>query len=354
MQNSVSADGDLDWCRDAVGDVSRTFALTVDVLDDPMDDHITVGYLLCRVADTIEDANHVPASTQASLLRTFDAVLDTADGTTMRTFSEEAQEWIPGPSGRSDDWRVVASAPTIASTFSSFSSSTRRAIRTPVREMVTGMADFADRHAHRPGIRIQTPAELERYCHVAAGTVGTLITNLLDGDRVPDERSKTMAETAEGFGRLLQLVNIAKDVRADYLEEDNVYLPADWLTEEDVDQDAVLESENEDSVSRVIERVVDTARGYLDDGQAYLEAMPLHSGNTLAAWTVPYLLSVGTLRELERRPEDALTEGGVKVSREEVFSVLETTATMSREEIPTLREAIRRQPLHESSTSQSD
>ena len=349
MEDSVSSNGsesDLNWCRDAVGDVSRTFALTVDVLENPMADHITVGYLLCRIADTIEDADHIPARTQSSLLRTLDAVLDGADQTAMRTFSEDVERWMPTPSSRNDDWHVVGAAPTIAATFTSFSASTRRAIRTPVREMVTGMADFADRNAHRPGIRIQTKAELEQYCHVAAGTVGTLITNLLDGDDVPVERSRTMAETAEGFGRLLQLVNIAKDVRADFVEENNVYLPAEWLAEEGVDQDAVLEPENADDVSRVIRRVVDLATEYLDDGQEYLTAMPLHSGNTLAAWAVPYLLSVGTLRELERRPDDALTEGGVKISREEVFSVLDVTTSMSRDEIPNLRDAIRRQPFH--------
>lgn len=351
MENSLTtgrSERDLNWCREAVGDVSRTFALTVDVLEEPMDDQIAVGYLLCRVADTIEDANHIPASTQASLLRTLDAVLDVADQTTMQIFSEDVEQWMPSPPRSNDDWRVVNAAPTIAATFASFSSSTRRAIRTPVREMVTGMADFAERNAHRPGIRIQTRAELEQYCHVAAGTVGTLITNLLDNGDVPSERSRTMDETAEGFGRLLQLVNIAKDVRADYVEEDNVYLPAEWLNEEGVDQDAVLEPANADGVARVIERVVDMARDYLDDGQEYLGAMPLHSGNTLAAWTVPYLLSVGTLRELERRPKDALTEGGVKISREEVFAVLEETASMSREDIPELRNAIRQEPFHES------
>ena len=67
---------DLDWCHEAVQGVSRTFALTIDVLDEPMSTHICLGYLLCRVADTIEDANHIPPEPQADLLRTYDAALD--------------------------------------------------------------------------------------------------------------------------------------------------------------------------------------------------------------------------------------------------------------------------------------
>jgi farnesyl-diphosphate farnesyltransferase len=53
--------GEVDeaWCYEAVQGVSRTFALTVDVLEEPMSTHICLGYLLCRVADTVEDAGHL-------------------------------------------------------------------------------------------------------------------------------------------------------------------------------------------------------------------------------------------------------------------------------------------------------
>ncbi|MGM0398041.1 MAG: phytoene/squalene synthase family protein [Halobacteriota archaeon] len=346
-QSITLADPDLAYCHEAIRGVSRTFALTVDQLDAPMDDYISVGYLLCRVADTIEDASHIPTETQRSLLRRFDAALDPTDETTIRAFDEAVDEWLPPEGERNDDWRVVSRTPTVFATFASFEASTQAAIRPSVREMVVGMETFLERYADRPGIRIQQYAELERYSHFVAGTVGTLITNLLGGAAVAPDRLRTMERTAEGFGRLLQLVNIAKDVGADAVAEDNVYLPAEWLHEEGVDPDEILDPSNEEGVGRVIERVVGRARGYLDDGLAYLEAMPLRSGNTLAAWAVPYLLAVGTLRELERRPRDALTSTGVKITRNEVFAVLEAASSMRREDIASLQATISREPLHE-------
>ena len=75
--------------------------------------------------------------------------------------------------------------------------------------------------------------------------------------------------------------------------------------------------------------------------------MPLTAGNTVAAWLVPYLLGVGTLREVERRPADALTETGVKVSRPEVFAVIDAARTAGRDSIGELRERIAREPYHE-------
>ena len=338
---------DLDYCHRAIGGVSRTFSLTVEALEDPMDDYISVGYLLCRVADTVEDAEHIPTDRQQALLRTFDDVLDPTDSTGMVTFRREVDEWLPPEADRNDDWTVVAEAPTIFATFESFSESTRSAIRPPVREMISGMETFLGRYADEPGIRIQTYTELERYSHYVAGTVGTLITNLLTDEDLSAERRRVMNRTAEGFGRLLQLVNIAKDVGADAIEEDNVYLPSAWLAEHDVRQSEIRSPENEEAVGRVVSRLVDHARGYLDNGLRYLEAMPLRSGNTLSAWAVPYLLAVGTLRELEARPRDAITVDGVKVSRKEVFALLEIAGTMSRDDVADLRRTISHTPLHE-------
>jgi len=68
----VDHEADVEWCHETVQGVSRTFALTIDVLDDPMSTHICLGYLLCRVADTIEDAGHIPPEPQAELLRLYD------------------------------------------------------------------------------------------------------------------------------------------------------------------------------------------------------------------------------------------------------------------------------------------
>jgi farnesyl-diphosphate farnesyltransferase len=44
------------WCRATLPTVSRTFALNIRLLSGSMRDAVRIAYLLCRVADTIEDA----------------------------------------------------------------------------------------------------------------------------------------------------------------------------------------------------------------------------------------------------------------------------------------------------------
>jgi farnesyl-diphosphate farnesyltransferase len=340
-------EADLDWCHEAVRGVSRTFALTVDVLEEPMSSYICLGYLVCRVADTVEDAEHVPPAEQARLLDRYDAVLDPEDPTTATDFRGDVAEWLPAEDARSDDWETVAEVERVVGTFEALPDDVRRAITPPARELVCGMAEFVRRYADEGGLRIDDQSELEEYCYYAAGTVGNLITNLLTRGDVDEERAELLYETAEDFGLLLQLVNVAKDVHSDYTEENNVYLPASWLAEEDVGQDTVTDPENSSAVGRVVGRTAEFARTFLDDAETYLEHVPLVEGNTLEAWAIPFLLAVGTLRELSASPERAVDGRGVKVSREEVFAVVAAMSENDRESLPEFREAIASHPFHQ-------
>lgn len=330
------------WCHDTVQDVSRTFALTIDALEEPMATRICVGYLLCRVADTIEDATEIPPGEQAELLRTYDRVLDPDADATAADFQAAVEPVLPAE--RDADWTVVAETPRVLAAFESLDADARDAIRPTVREMATGMAAFVERYQDDGGLRIQSVEELEEYCWYVAGTVGELVTELLADDASRSEAS-TMREHAQSFALLLQLVNVAKDVRPDYREENNVYLPAEWLDDADVDPEGVADPENADGVGSVVERVVGRARGYADGAQRWLEAMPTTRGNTVAAWTVPYLLAVGTMRELRERPGDVV-EGDVKVSRAEVHAVIaQVTGDFDRSRLDALRERIAARPL---------
>jgi farnesyl-diphosphate farnesyltransferase len=341
-------DADLAWCHEAVQGVSRTFALTVDVLDEPMSSYICIGYLVCRIADTVEDAGHIPPAEQAQILRLYDAALDPDDDTDIEEFVAAIEPYVPEE--RTEDWDVVVNATRVVRTFEALPADVREAVTPPARELVQGMAMFVERYADTDGLRIQSREELEEYCYYAAGTVGNLITNLVTRGDIDNERRNRLYDTAEEFGLLLQLVNIAKDVHSDYEDENNVYLPADWLADEGVPQDEVIAPEHEPRAANVVARTARHARSFLDDAQTYLETVPLTDGNTTAAWGIPYLLAVGTLRELLAHPEDALSDRGVKVSRQEVFAVVSTMTDGSRDSLGELRESIQQTPYHRAQT----
>jgi farnesyl-diphosphate farnesyltransferase len=187
--------------------------------------------------------------------------------------------------------------------------------------MIDGMIAFVERYAEEGGLRIETVNELEEYCWYVAGTVGQLVTSLLVRE-APSDVESTLYETADSFGLLLQLVNIAKDVRSDYREENNIYVPETLLAQHGLSQSDFGESLTGEQFAPVVTALVRRADEYAADVREWLGTMPLARGNTVGAWGIPFLLAIGTIRELEARPEDVIERGGVKVDRSEVVTLV--------------------------------
>ncbi len=336
-------DDDLRWCHETVQDVSRTFALTVSELESPMTDYIGVGYLLCRIADTIEDASHVRSAEKDRLLRRYHESLDPNHGRTAAAFRDEAESWVPG---RPDaDWQLVKQTPRVVRSFLAFDEPAREAMRPSILEMIEGMRLFVNRYDTEGGIRIQTLAELKEYSWYVAGTVGTLATELL----VPvasDGQAEKMRESAEAYAHLLQIVNIATDANQDYRTENNVYVPADLLAEYGLEAADLGDPSRANDLAPVIRELGTIAEGYANAARSWLEAMPNALGATRAAVAIPFLLAIATIRELKARPEDVVLEGGVKIDREEVYEVVSRFHS-GDPSIDTLRRTIRQRPLHE-------
>ncbi|MFC7059472.1 phytoene/squalene synthase family protein [Halovenus salina] len=318
---SIPAEPDFDWCYEIVGDVSRTFALTISELDEPLAREICVGYLLCRVADTIEDSDTIPPAEQARLLDQYRSAFETGDPERLDQFMHGVEEWIPD--APSADWHVVAETPRLFRTYRALPESSQAEIAPAVTEMVDGMGLFIDRYATEGGLRIQTVDELEEYCWYVAGTVGHLVTGLVARD-APERTRERLYDVAPSFGLLLQLVNVAKDVAVDYEEENNVYVPDELLERHGLHPEDMRTGD--EAFVPVIEALVARAEGYTEDARTWLETMPGSRGNVLSAWAIPYLLAVATIRELRARPEDVMLDGDVKVSRSEVYALVETFA----------------------------
>ena len=72
--------GPEDFCRRALPEVSRTFALNIPVLPPPLDLVVTVAYLLCRIADTLEDEARGQVSERAELFHGLGQLVKLAPG----------------------------------------------------------------------------------------------------------------------------------------------------------------------------------------------------------------------------------------------------------------------------------
>src|ERR1700716_1275927 len=72
MESSISDEAYQDYILPGV---SRTFALTIPELPPALRTSVTNAYLLCRIADTIEDEPALPPAASLAFLQRFVAVL---------------------------------------------------------------------------------------------------------------------------------------------------------------------------------------------------------------------------------------------------------------------------------------
>jgi farnesyl-diphosphate farnesyltransferase len=200
---------------------SRTYALAIPLLDEPMRSQVGLAYLLFRIADTFEDAATWSVASRVQALRTFAGWLD---GPRVG-IDRQVRNWLEErPSGHAGYLDLLAATPVVLGAVDAVSPAARAAI---VRETVRtceGMERFV---ARTVGDRLDLTdlEDLQAYCYVVAGIVGELLTELaiLDAPELEGAREALESDAAT-FGEALQLVNILKDC-ADDDAEGRSYLP---------------------------------------------------------------------------------------------------------------------------------
>ncbi len=311
---------DRAYCVAMLPKVSRTFALCIRLLPRRLEHPVLVAYLLCRVADTIEDATQLDPAAKARLLDAFGRCLD---------------EHASDPDGiagaftapASDEERLAHNATAVLREYRRLGEAQQAAIRPWVQEMCHGMAEFQRASAGADRLEaLATVDDLDRYCYFVAGTVGHLLTDLfrLHHAGVGPRRYGRLVRLATSFGRGLQLTNIIKDV-SDDRRRGWSFVPRQLcelvgIRPEDLHSDA-----HRDAAHRVMLALIDKAKGHLVDALEYSTTLPRRAyGIRLFCLTSLYF-AVRTLRLAERDARLLDPAHKVKISRGDVRRTLVAT-----------------------------
>ncbi|MDO8714964.1 MAG: squalene/phytoene synthase family protein [Polynucleobacter sp.] len=212
MNSSIeNPNTDLAYQKAILGSVSRTFALTIPLLPPPIEIVVGNTYLLCRIADTIEDATALSPIEKQDLSKLFlDVVLGAIPAASFVTPCLNA---LQGHSNI-DELDLIAHTPTVLRILHTFPSRDQAAISRCVSIMSEGMSHFHNRQTQEG---LKDLAEFEEYCYVVAGVVGELLTTIF-GYYSPEfaEHIGGHEKLAIEFGQALQMTNILKDSPEDY------------------------------------------------------------------------------------------------------------------------------------------
>jgi len=305
---------DQAFCADVLPDVSRTFALSIASLPASLRAPIEASYLVCRIADTIEDDHRLTPELREQLFDAFDDALgDERSGAALDRLA------VANDLGRgTHSQRLCAGTRRVFGCFHALPLSQRSAIRPHVAELARGMRELGPK---RPFGDVH---DLERYCYFVAGTVGKLLTAVFELE-VPDldESTRTFVRArAVAFGIGLQLVNIAKDVAEDF-ERGDCFLPADLAARHGVPLAEILEPRHRHAALAIVGDVCAVAREHLRHARAYTLAWPADAAHDIRVFcAVPLALALATLAEVEKGHGVLLRGTTPKVSRAVVVRVL--------------------------------
>jgi len=298
--------------------VSRTFALTIRLLSPQLAYTVTVAYLLCRVADTLEDSAELPPPDRAALLARFRACLSDA--------RLDAAPLRDAFGGATHPDRVLArEADIVLREFRRLLPAEQDAIRPGVEEMCTGMAAFVTSLAGRPGqLRaLDDVKELERYCYYVAGTVGELLTRLfvLKMPRIRQRRADRLFALSTRFALGLQVTNILQDVAAD-AERGVGFVPRELVSQSTGGNGAPV-------APRAPGPLVKLALDRLNDAMDYSATLPWYQYRMRLFCLAPAYLAVRTLGAVTRHGTNGSSGGKPKISRGEVRRTLAVTVAVA-------------------------
>ena len=294
--------------------VSRTFAFTIPQLPSPLTTAVANAYLLCRIADTIEDEPELSQGQKEAFSRRLVAVL--AGEAAAEEFAEAlvpllSEHTLPA------ERELIAQTRHVLAVTRALGKREQAALRRCVQVMSEGMSQ-CQRTADLSGLA-DLP-ELDQYCYYVAGVVGEMLTELFCAYS-PEiaERQPELMDLAPSFGQGLQMTNILKDINADRARG-VCWLPRSLYAGVCGELSDLIGEATTAGHQAAMSHLVAIAHAHLRNALRYTLLIPAREQGIrrFCLWAVG--LALLTLRNIYRRPgfEDA---GEIKVSRRTVAAV---------------------------------
>jgi farnesyl-diphosphate farnesyltransferase len=307
---------DYEYQEQILQGVSRSFALTIPQLPGGLRSVVTNAYLLCRIADTIEDEGELPVEKKRFFFGEFiNVIRGTASA---QKFSGALFPLLSGntlPAERD----LVRNTPRVLGITHGLSKRQRAILERCVTIMSEGMLRFQE---ERDLYGLRGLGDLNKYCYHVAGVVGELLTELFcDYSKAIARRREHLLNLAVSFGQGLQMTNILKDLRDDE-KRGACWLPRDIF--QGFDCGGLSEHERSRAFSAGLLDLIGIAHAHLRNALNYSLLIPKRERGIrkFCLWAVG--MAILTLQNINKR-RDFVTGGEVKISRKALKTVIIAT-----------------------------
>ncbi|CAB1275229.1 phytoene/squalene synthase family protein [Candidatus Nitrosacidococcus tergens] len=292
-------------------DVSRTFALTIPQLPDKLREVVANGYLLCRIADTIEDEPTLSLEQKNTFSKVFTQVVK--GDKSAQSFAEDlypllSDQMLPA------ERELIQNTSRVIRVTHSFTPPQRAALERCVRIMCDGMPRF-QRSASLKGLEDMTA--MDKYCYFVAGVVGEMLTELFcDYSPEVHENCDGLRKLTLSFGQGLQMTNILKDIWDDR-ERGVCWLPRSVFKKAHFNLEDLTPNQYSPTFGEGFQYLISIAHTHLRNALDYTLLIPAKEVGIrrFCLWAIGF--AILTLRKLHHH-QDFSSGNQVKISRRSV------------------------------------
>jgi farnesyl-diphosphate farnesyltransferase len=303
---------DSEYCIQMLPQVSRTFAPTIRMLPRKLNLPVTVAYLLCRIADTVEDDAHLGKQEKQTLLQQYANYFTKKD----ILFKENFLKGIKKIPDHSTDVSLAKNLGRVLAVYNTFSPTVQKQISIWVVEMSLGMKKFAQERSRKKFQFLRSMKDLDEYTYYVAGTVGHMLTSLFAhfSKKITPPVVKRLEQFSESFGKGLQLVNIIRDMKGD-LTRGQSYIPDEILQKYRLSRRSIFNAEYHEQAEKMFNELIQTAVTHLDRALAYIVNIPKEETRIRLFCLLPVCWAMQTLRIIQMNTLALLQTEKIKISR---------------------------------------
>jgi len=290
--------------------VSRSFALTVPLLDKRIREPVMITYLLDRLLDSFEDEGEFDNKTRKEnmddVIRLFNPELK---------IEQKLISKIQGKAGHFDGpiKKLVKNTDKLKTCFDSLDPNIQEISFRWLNEMNTGMKYYIDE-------QVNTFSQLNEYCYYVAGTVGGFLTDLLiEVGGIEGENKNVLEKNFVESGLFLQKVNIIRDIKLDIINHRKHYWP---LQELGITEEEIIDPAYEDKTLKALSKMVDDVKRHSKALVDYYQAIPQEWSGYRKFYSVNNAMGYATLELVDGNTDLFYGDKKLKIKKTKVLKIL--------------------------------
>jgi farnesyl-diphosphate farnesyltransferase len=315
-----------------LGQVSRSFYLSIFILPKKLRDPVSLGYLLARASDTIADTTQIPIEMRIEKLRLL------ARGIQGEALGDAIVDLSASLSPLQKNASERALIETLQSCLDWLDRSEvldREEVRAVLEQINRGQILDLERFPDPKQITaLETAADLNEYTYLVAGSAGEFWTRLCFRHlrKFSTSAEAAMLQLGKRYGMGLQLINVLRDAGAD-LRSGRCYFPNEELAASSMEPWQILREP--DRFQSIYRKWREKAEQGIKAGVEY--ARDIRNRRVRIATVLPALIGARTLALLRNAGATALHRH-IKVPRKEVRAIVSSLILSlgSRSRIETL------------------